>query len=436
MAPGIIGPNGGLFNSSSTVQIDENSALVFDFDSNQVVNWSISGGQDGHLLTIDPYSGILSFNNAPDYENPADYPDIGYSDNNYNVTISAKNSSGSTSYQAVSIRVKDVSEGSSSPTPTPTPAPTPTPTPEPSLTSPPGIAGPDGGLFNSSSTASVNENSKIVFDFYSNQDVTWGNVGGQDGHLFSIDPYSGVLSFIEAPDYENPIDYPDRGFSDNGYVVTVSAKNSMGYISYHTINVRVNDLEDISEATAQSVVTTGDENSFESISLSEIEPLQHVTVYELSESIEVGGQGVGTLIHGTYKKDIITGSSAGEVLAGGEGKDVLRGGGGPDGFLFQNPDGFGKKEADRIIDFDAREGDSLIVSEDVFDLNDRILIKKVTGKKAAKKSDKAKEDFVYDDKKGFLYFNENGKEKGWGDGGLFVKLQDAPELGVSDFTFL
>ena len=43
---------------------------------------------------------------------------------------------------------------------------------------------------------------------------------------------------------------------------------------------------------------------------------------------------------------------------------------------------------------------------------------------------------MYDGKKGFLYFNENGKEKGWGDGGLFVKLQDAPELGVSDFTFL
>ena len=41
---------------------------------------------------------------------------------------------------------------------------------------------------------------------------------------------------------------------------------------------------------------------------------------------------------------------------------------------------------------------------------------------------------MYDEKKGLLYFNENGKEKGWGDGGLFAKLQGAPELGTEDFT--
>ena len=39
-----------------------------------------------------------------------------------------------------------------------------------------------------------------------------------------------------------------------------------------------------------------------------------------------------------------------------------------------------------------------------------------------------------EEKKGLLYFNENGKQKGWGDGGLFAKLQGAPELGSSDFT--
>ena len=40
---------------------------------------------------------------------------------------------------------------------------------------------------------------------------------------------------------------------------------------------------------------------------------------------------------------------------------------------------------------------------------------------------------MYDDKKGLLYFNENGKQKGWGDGGLFARL-GAPELGADDFT--
>ena len=53
-----------------------------------------------------------------------------------------------------------------------------------------------------------------------------------------------------------------------------------------------------------------------------------------------------------------------------------------------------------------------------------------------KKAFASNKEFVYDEKKGFLYCNENGKEKGWGDGGLFVKLKGAPELGTMDFTII
>ena len=49
---------------------------------------------------------------------------------------------------------------------------------------------------------------------------------------------------------------------------------------------------------------------------------------------------------------------------------------------------------------------------------------------------KIKDDFVCDEKKDLLYFNENGKQKGWGDGGLFAILQGAPELGDDDFTIV
>mgnify|MGYP006220066029 FL=1 len=49
---------------------------------------------------------------------------------------------------------------------------------------------------------------------------------------------------------------------------------------------------------------------------------------------------------------------------------------------------------------------------------------------------KSNKDIVFDEKKGLLYFNENGKQKGWGDGGLFAKLQGAPELGADDFTIV
>ena len=37
-------------------------------------------------------------------------------------------------------------------------------------------------------------------------------------------------------------------------------------------------------------------------------------------------------------------------------------------------------------------------------------------------------DFLYDQKKGSLYFNENGADKGFGDGGIIAILKGAPEL--------
>ena len=57
----------------------------------------------------------------------------------------------------------------------------------------------------------------------------------------------------------------------------------------------------------------------------------------------------------TKKKDRITGTSKNEILTGFKGKDVLKGGGGADGFLFDKPIGFGKKQMDKILDFDSEE---------------------------------------------------------------------------------
>ena len=104
--------------------------------------------------------------------------------------------------------------------------------------------------------------------------------------------------------------------------------------------------------------------------------------------------------------------------------------------MFQDPDGFSKKNADKIKDFDSDEGDSILVVQDFFGLGEKIKLKVVKGKKSSKKASKSKKDFVYDEKNGLLYFNENGKEKGWGDGGLFANFKGAPELGADDFTIV
>ena len=76
------------------------------------------------------------------------------------------------------------------------------------------------------------------------------------------------------------------------------------------------------------------------------------------------------------------------------------------------------------------------MNKDIFGLGNKIKFKRVRGNSKAKKAAKTKNDFIYDYKKGQLYFNEDGKDKGWGDGGLFAKLQGKPDLAAEDFTIV
>ena len=137
------------------------------------------------------------------------------------------------------------------------------------------------------------------------------------------------------------------------------------------------------------------------------------------------------------KQDQITGVPLVNAPAGsGTDGDLIIGGAGADKFLFYNTGMFGKESATKLTDFDPHEGDSILLDKASFYLGKKIKLKSVTGKKALKKASRSKKDFVFYEKKGFLYFNENGKESGWGDGGLFAVLQGKPELGTSDFTIV
>ena len=45
-------------------------------------------------------------------------------------------------------------------------------------------------------------------------------------------------------------------------------------------------------------------------------------------------------------------------------------------------------------------------------------------------------DFLYDQKKGGLYFNENGLGKGFGNGGIIAIFKGAPDLTVDNLEFI
>ena len=162
-------------------------------------------------------------------------------------------------------------------------------------------------------------------------------------------------------------------------------------------------------------------------SIDDVSTQKSIKSFTLSKPVFLGSQDVYTVITGTNKKDKITGTLEGEILSGMKGKDILKGGKGADGFLFHHLGKFGNKHADLIKDFDSNERDSILLDNDLFGLSQKIKFKSYSRKNKAKKAAWSKNDFVYDDKKGLLYFNENGKQKGWGNGGLFAKLQGAPE---------
>ena len=44
-------------------------------------------------------------------------------------------------------------------------------------------------------------------------------------------------------------------------------------------------------------------------------------------------------------------------------------------------------------------------------------------------------DFLYDEKKGGLYFNENGADKGLGEGGITAILRGSPDLTSGNLEF-
>ena len=58
--------------------------------------------------------------------------------------------------------------------------------------------------------------------------------------------------------------------------------------------------------------------------------------------------------------------------------------------------------------------------------------KKTVKKKLAKQDF----DFLYDLKKGGLYFNENGSDRGFGDGGIVAILKGAPDLNSDNLEFI
>ena len=99
------------------------------------------------------------------------------------------------------------------------------------------------------------------------------------------------------------------------------------------------------------------------------------------------------------------------------------------------PSNFNKKSADKITNFNPST-DTLEIDTDSFGIDSSASFAAAKNKRKLKKLAKKDFDFLYDEKKGGLYFNENGAEKGFGDGGIIAILKGAPDLTSGNLEFV
>ena len=201
-------PEGPIFSSSSTFNVDENQTAIGTVSATDpqgsVVTYSISG-TDADSFTLNTSSGLLAFNSAPDYETKT----------SYEVTITAVGSI-TNSEQALTININNLNDN----------------TP----------------IFTSGVTFSGDENQTAIGTITANDadgDSLSFSASGSDLSITS----AGVLTFVSAPDYE----------SKNSYTTTVTVTDGLNSVDQN-ITVNVNNLNDNSPVVTSSSTFTAAEN--------------------------------------------------------------------------------------------------------------------------------------------------------------------------------
>ena len=105
-APSIQGLSGNPGDASSSISINENETEIGLIAANETVAWSLTGGSDQALFTINSSTGELSFNSAQDYESPGDSD----SNNDFVVQVTATDSDNNTSTQTITVNLVDLDE--------------------------------------------------------------------------------------------------------------------------------------------------------------------------------------------------------------------------------------------------------------------------------------------------------------------------------------
>ena len=188
-------------NSTASKSIDENIATTTSIykvtgvdPEGTPLSYSLTGGADKSLFSIDATTGDIRFVAAPDYENPSD----ANRDKTYEIEVAASNGV-LVAKKAVTVTLNNVDEAPS--------------------------------IF-STTAVSFAENTSTNISAYrvvgvdpEGRSLTYSLSGGADKALFNIDPVTGTVRFNTSPDFEA------RGDSDHNNVYEIEVQASDGNLT-------------------------------------------------------------------------------------------------------------------------------------------------------------------------------------------------------------
>ena len=98
-----------------------------------------------------------------------------------------------------------------------------------------------------------------------------------------------------------------------------------------------------------------------------------------------------------------------------------------DNFIIEPKDKYNKKTADELTNYSAIDGDQINLLLAVEHNIDNIKFKCVNGKKGVRRHAESNKNLIYCKKNNGLYLDLNGKEEGFGEGGMIARIDDCPD---------
>gem|GEM_PF-6864539 len=198
--------------NASTISVDENqtSALTISASDVNTITYDIDGIDKGYF-NVNSSTGVVTFINAPDYESQKQ---------SYTITIKAADSLNNSSSREITITINDVDDT----------APT----------------------ISNASTISVDENqtSALTISASDVNTITY-DIDGIDKGYFNVNSSTGVVTFINAPDYES---------QKQSYTITIKAADSLNNSSSREITITINDVDDTAPTISNASTISVDEN--------------------------------------------------------------------------------------------------------------------------------------------------------------------------------